>query len=419
MRLASVRPSAFPGQATKRVSSALLRPWRAWPPYCSSSCWCVAPGGGPWGVVVRRLRFACLVRSLWEQAVMARRRVAFTAPRSSLGKGGRPPCPLGGGGGAPPPRPAGRRGGVGGEGRGGCAVVPLLPPPGGCPVAPCPDPPSSPAHSPRVCLSGRGCGAAPGARRGLLPAGEPGGGRGGGCVLSSPEVRPGGLAGRGVALPLSVPLPSLGRRQSGCHWRRSGYGGRGPDTGLVLVHVLCPGVTRAPSSCACAGSLGIAALVGVGGRGRGGAWRAGSAAPPPRALWPFLREGGRPLRPGGVEGRCPRGPPAGGRSGGRGEGGSRRGSPPPFSGRAACGPRLSPPLSPAHCPPVHLSGRGRWAATGPGRGLAGRRWVSLAGRGGGGRPVSRPPPRGLDRGLFPLHIAFWGAALPPRSMGRP
>ena len=34
--------------------------------------------------------------------------------------------------------------------------------------------------------------------------------------------------GRGVVLPLSVPLPSLGRQQSGRHWRRAVHGGRGP-----------------------------------------------------------------------------------------------------------------------------------------------------------------------------------------------
>ena len=34
----SVRPSAFPGQATKRLSLALLWSWRVWPPYCSGLC---------------------------------------------------------------------------------------------------------------------------------------------------------------------------------------------------------------------------------------------------------------------------------------------------------------------------------------------------------------------------------------------
>ena len=38
----------------------------------------------------------------------------------------------------------------------------------------------------------------------------------------------GGALGRGVALPLSVPLPSLGRQQSGCYWCRAVHGGCGP-----------------------------------------------------------------------------------------------------------------------------------------------------------------------------------------------
>ena len=54
----------------------------------------------------------------------------------------------------------------------------------------------------------------------------------------------------------------------------------------------------------------------------------------------------------------------------------------------------------------------------------GAAWPAVGGsawRGGGGRPVRRPP-RGLRRGLFPrrpLHTAFAGAAVPPRSTGRP
>ena len=58
----------------------------------------------------------------------------------------------------------------------------------------------------------------------------PGGGLGGGGrVPCPPFVHPGGgPVGRGVALPCSVPLPSLCRQQSGCHWRRSGHGRRGP-----------------------------------------------------------------------------------------------------------------------------------------------------------------------------------------------
>ena len=56
-----------------------------------------------------------------------------------------------------------------------------------------------------------------------------GGGGGGGPVRRTPDLcGRGGPVGRGVALPRSVPLPSLGRQQSGCHWRRAVHGGRGP-----------------------------------------------------------------------------------------------------------------------------------------------------------------------------------------------
>ena len=57
-----------------------------------------------------------------------------------------------------------------------------------------------------------------------------GGGLGGGgaCAVSSGCAAGAGPVGRGVALPLSVPLPSLGRQQSGRHWRCAVHGGRGP-----------------------------------------------------------------------------------------------------------------------------------------------------------------------------------------------
>ena len=70
---------------------------------------------------------------------------------------------------------------------------------------------------------------------GLRAAGQargvpvPGGGLGGGGVRRTPRLcGRGGPVGRGVALPHSVPLPSLGRQQSGCHWRCAVHGGRGP-----------------------------------------------------------------------------------------------------------------------------------------------------------------------------------------------
>ena len=77
--------------------------------------------------------------------------------------------------------------------------------------------------------------------------------------------------------------------------------------------------------------------------------------------------------------------------GGRGEGGPRRCSQAPCPRGVARGPRPSPPSSPAQPRLVYTFSRGRRAALGAGRGLVGRRWVSLAGGGG----VS------LCRGLFP------------------
>ena len=51
---------------------------------------------------------------------------------------------------------------------------------------------------------------------------------GGACAVPPVCAAGGGPVGRGVALPRSVPLPSLGRQQSGCHWRCAVNGGRGP-----------------------------------------------------------------------------------------------------------------------------------------------------------------------------------------------
>ena len=84
-RSASFRPSAFPGQATKRVSLASCCPWGAWPPI--------------------PLQFV-LTRLLWARSV--RRPGALTIPPASE-DGGRGPCGLraggGVGGGGVAPRP--------------------------------------------------------------------------------------------------------------------------------------------------------------------------------------------------------------------------------------------------------------------------------------------------------------------------
>ena len=227
----SVRPSAFPGQATKRVSLASLWSWAVWPPYCSHSCSRVIRGRGPCVVLVRWRGFACLSQPLWEQAGgvcggawrTGSAAPPSRAPRPFRGEAGRPLC-LGGGGGPAPPWPVGRRGGVRGEGRGGRAVVPHLPPPGGWPVAPGPDPPSSPAHPPQGILSRQGSFGSPGrrARPGLLPVGQSGGGGRGGWLVRRPPsgARPGGPAGRGAGRSpchgLFLRLPWAGTKAGTC-----------------------------------------------------------------------------------------------------------------------------------------------------------------------------------------------------------
>ena len=218
------------------------------------------------------------------------------------------------------------------------------------------------------------------------------------------RVRPaaGGSAWRGVALPRSVPLPSLGGQQSGRHWRRSGHGGRRPYTAPVRCRVPPTGMVRVPSLCAGAGSPACCGPRGSRRWGRGGARCAGSAASPPGRRGPYGGRGGVPSALGGVEGRRPRGLQARGGIGGERGGGARRGSPPPRPAGVACGPRPSPPSAPAHPPWVYAFSRGCWAAPGAGRGLVGRRWVSLPGGGGGGCQCALPP------GARPGGSAGWG-----------
>ena len=121
-RSASFRPSAFPGQATKRVSLASFCPWGAWPPI-------------PLRFVLARLHWA---RSVRRPGALARAPLFSAVPvgagswggggglrsGSSLGRGGgwHPPCL--GGWGPWPPRLAGRWGGTGG-GRAAASLLPL------------------------------------------------------------------------------------------------------------------------------------------------------------------------------------------------------------------------------------------------------------------------------------------------------
>ena len=118
-RCASFRPSAFPGQATKRVSLALCCPWGVWPPI--------------------PLRFARLLwaRSVRRPGALSRARLFSAAPVGAGdwgGGAGRALAPLSGGGGDHPPCPGGRgpgppplAGRMGGWGRGARVAASLLP----------------------------------------------------------------------------------------------------------------------------------------------------------------------------------------------------------------------------------------------------------------------------------------------------
>ena len=101
-RSASFRLSAFPGQATKRVSLASCCPWGAWPPI-------------PLRFVLTRLLWA---RSVRRPGALARARLFSAAPVGAGGwarGAGRAPAPLSGGGGTIPPA-------SGGGGLGSCSL---------------------------------------------------------------------------------------------------------------------------------------------------------------------------------------------------------------------------------------------------------------------------------------------------------
>ena len=116
----------------------------------------------------------------------------------------------------------------------------------------------------------------------------------GGGVRRTPRLccRGGGPVGRGVAPPRSVPLPSLGRQQCGCHWRRSVHGGRGPPYHSGSCSLLSLGAICAASWRVGAGSLVLRGPCGSPRLGRGGGSRSGSSLgrggdrpPLPRGLW--------------------------------------------------------------------------------------------------------------------------------------
>ena len=157
---------------------------------------------------------------------------------------------------------------------------------------------------------------------GLRVSGVPTPGRrGGGGGLRA--VLPGGAAGggtvgRGVALPRFVPLPSVGRQQSGCLWRHAGNGGHAPHTAPVRARVLSPGVVFVASLCAGAGACPLRFMRegAAGGVEAQGVTALVCPPPPPGAA--VLPGGGQtvPSALGGVAGRRPRGPRVGGGDGG-------------------------------------------------------------------------------------------------------
>ena len=206
------------------------------------------------------------------------------------------------------------------------------------------------------------CGAA---RRGAGPWPLCAGGRagGGGRGRHTPRLcGRGGPVGRGVALPRSVPLPSLGRQQSGCHWRRAVHGGRGPP-----YH-----------SGSCSPAFSGRDLCGVLARWRGLAcspgppWEPAAGAGGRVALRLLSRAGGGPSPlPRGVGARAPAAcRPVGGRGGGL-----RRGLPAPLLGGGLRYSILAPLVSSAHSLPACACGRGRGAALGWG-GVRGGPWIA-------------------------------------------
>ena len=133
-RSASFRPSAFPGQATMRMSLASRCPWGAWPPI-------------PLRFVLAHLLWA---RSVQRPGALARARLFSAAPVGAGGLGGgagRAPAPLSGGvGGTIPPAPGGGGRGprglrAGWGGGGGGRAAPPCSPSGGRPAVLNPGPP--------------------------------------------------------------------------------------------------------------------------------------------------------------------------------------------------------------------------------------------------------------------------------------
>ena len=233
-----------------------------------------------------------------------------------------------------------------------------------------------------------------------------GAGLGGGRATRAPcppVVRPWGPVGRGVALPRSVLLPSLGRQQSGCHWRRSGHGGHGPHTAPVRTRLPSLGAICAASWRVGAGSLVPRGSCGSRRLGRGGGPCSGSS---------LGRGEGEPSALPRRSGPAP--PRLAGRWGGWGGGVAPRPPCSPSGGRLAV-PYPGPPLVVCALPPgvrVRPGSRGR--PRGGGGGMQGGPWTAPPGAPSDLNPPSALPEwamviGGVTGGAAP--ILFWCAAV--------
>ena len=201
-------------------------------------------------------------------------------------------------------------------------------------------------------------------------------------MSSPPEGWPGGL-GAGGSLCLGPSLCPPWANNAGVIGDAQVMGGAAPI--LLRFVVACrPPAWSVRSSCALVRVRApVSTPAGAGGGGRGGVRRADPAAPPGRR-GPFWGRGDVPSASGGMEGRRPRGPQAGGGEWGGEDRGGRAAVPqPPPLGGWPVAPRPCPPSSLAHPPWVYTFGWGCRAAVGARRGLVGRRWVSVAGGEGG------------------------------------
>ena len=357
-RSASFRPSAFPGQATKRVSLASFWSWGAWPPYSSGSCSPAFSGRDLCGILACWRGLACSPRFLWEPAAGAGGRVMLRL-LSRAGGGGTIPHASGACGPAPP-RLAGWLGGWGGGSRRGLSALPL----GGGPRFPMLAPLLSLAHAPPACAFGWGRGAAPG----------------GGGMRGGPWTAPPGA-------PSDLNPPSLP-----------------PESAMVMGGVM-GGASPILIWCAalCRPQAWSARRSEAGGWGRWGAGCAGPAASPPPRRGPFWGREGVSSAPGGRRVAPVALKLEGGEWGRRSGGAAPQPPAPPPRGASACHP-----LSPARPPGGILvpwglpGGLGRQAW--PGRPPMGQ--CGGEGREGGGTPspwfAPLPAPGRRLKGLFRL-----------------